>query len=432
MTRMSWGSTIGVAFLTGIVGAVSAGYLTYLFIVWYRLRAHDGGDLGYYFVFLPAGFLAGLALGAVISRMTAGFWTAQGLSLAALWGICAVIGFVGRMYGEVAPELDGQELMLQMELKCPRRWQSDSEVKQAEARGCSLRPFGPGRRVGPSMTGYVDWKHAAQVDGQWVVPCEVNLFSSREIRFVDITLGKTQVGLTLQLPAYPTNDNKQWSQWFTDGFGQEVGKPPLTGYAYRCRVKRIGEIQAEAAAAAHAFEEERDQAAKAIPAGAPLARWLPLFEDPDGSPAAYRWGGADRIERRTVAARVLELAPLLASSDRAVMRQAVFALGTLQETPPALVERLLTAGGLTVTLIAEAKAAPDETRIDAERKALQYFGPWRNAMNNASPAAAPRFLPILEEIERDASGSKPGDLEIILRYAREALEKLRAAPASGR
>src|SRR5579864_6362018 len=143
--------------------------------------------------------------------------------------------------------------------------------------------------------------------------------------------------------------------------------------------------------------------------------------------------GAAWIGRNvTVAARVLELAPLLASSDRAVMRQAVFALGTLQETPPALVERLLTAGGLTVTLIAEAKAAPDETRIDAERKALQYFGPWRNAMNNASPAAAPRFLPILEEIERDASGSKPGDLEIILRYAREALEKLRAAPASGR
>jgi hypothetical protein len=73
-----------------------------------------------------------------------------------------------------------------------------------------------------------------------------------------------------------------------------------------------------------------------------------------------------------VAARVLELAPLLASSN------------------------------LSITLINEAKAAPDESRIDAERKALQYFGVWINAMRNAGPAAGAKFRPILDEIERAA------------------------------
>ena len=55
---VSWGTTIGVAFLTGIAGAASAGYLTYWCIVWYRLASHDGGDLGYYLVFIPLGLLA--------------------------------------------------------------------------------------------------------------------------------------------------------------------------------------------------------------------------------------------------------------------------------------------------------------------------------------------------------------------------------------
>src|SRR5579872_6483822 len=103
---MSWGSTIGVAVLTGIVGAVSALYLTSLWITWYRLGRNDGGDLAYYVVFVPAGLLAGLALGALISRFVPGFWAAQGASLAVVLGLYAAIGLVGRMYGEVAPELD--------------------------------------------------------------------------------------------------------------------------------------------------------------------------------------------------------------------------------------------------------------------------------------------------------------------------------------
>src|SRR5579864_2549871 len=91
--------------------------------------------------------------------------------------------------------------------------------------------------------------------------------------------------------------------------------------------------------------------------------------------------GAAWIGRNvTVAARVLELAPLLASSDRTVMRQAVFALGSLQDTPEPLVEPLIVAGRLMIDLIKEARTL-DHPDLGAERRALQYFGMWRNAMN---------------------------------------------------
>ncbi len=425
--RLSWASTIGIAFLTGIAGAASAGYVTYLWTIWYRLRGHDGGDLGYYILFIPAGLLAGLLLGALISRNVSGFWAALGVSIAVMVGLCVVVGAVGRMYGEIAPELDGDELVLQVEVKLPKGWQPDNDVVRPEGRGCTLQPLGPGRRVGSRYSGTVDWKKASQVDGQWVAPCEVLLFSSRETRFVDLNLGKTWVGFSLRLPAHPTRENEQWSQWFTDGFSQEVGKPPMTGYAYRCRVKREGEIRDEAAAAANAFFQAREQAAAAVPDDAPAAKWIPLFEDPDGTPASYRWGGADRRERRMLAPRVLELAPLLESGDRTVTRQAVFALGSLQETPSALVEPLIAAGRMAVTLIDEAKAATAEAKMDAETKASRYFDMWSNAMTNAGPAAAPKFRPMLEEIERDASTGGPGDLEIVARRAKEFLGKIATA-----
>src|SRR5579864_6350651 len=118
-TSMSWGSTIGVAFLTGIAGAASAGYLTYLCVIWYRLQTHDQGELGYYIIFVPLGLLAGFAIGVVLGRIILGFWAAQGWSLGVVLGLCAVFGLVARIYGEVAPELDGSRLLLQVELKCP-------------------------------------------------------------------------------------------------------------------------------------------------------------------------------------------------------------------------------------------------------------------------------------------------------------------------
>lgn len=421
---MSWGTTIGVAFLTGIAGAASAGYLTYLCIVWYRLRTHDGGELAYYLVFVPLGLVAGFTIGALITRRASGFWAGQGVSLALVVGLCAVIGLFARMYGEVAPELDGDRLMLQVELKYPRGWQPDNEARRAEGRSCRLQPIGPGARMAPSMQGSVDWKKADQVEGQWIVPCEVLLFSSRQNRLVAVTLGKTWVEFNLRLPPNPPKENMEWSPWIKEGFSQETGQPPVTDYAYRCRVKRVSEIRDEAAAAQSAFWQEREKAAEAIPADAPVALWLPLFEDPDGSPADYRWGGADRMERKALASHVLELAPLLASNDRTVKRQAVFALGSLQETPQPLVEPLLAAGRLTIELIKEARGragTPDDPDLEAERKALQYFGMWSTAMSHAGPAAAPKFRPILEEIEREAGTSKTGDIEIIARKAREYL-----------
>jgi hypothetical protein len=426
---MRWGATIGIAFLTAIAGAASAGYLASRCVEWYRISSFEGGS-GFFVVYLGLlGLIVGLVAGAVIGRVVhAGFWIAQGYALLSVVGVCLLIGFFARKYGEVAPEIDGDQLILDVELKCPRGWQPDNKTRSESGSICWLEAVRPGVARGPQIPGSVNWKKAREVDGQWIVPCSVWLFSSRENRYVRVILGnKTDVSFLLELPEQPGKGEKQWSAWTNEKFSYPIGGPPVTDYFYRCRVERKSEIVDEDAVARSAVLAEREKAVAALPDDAPILEWLPWFEDIDGGPSATGWGGADRRERRVLGPRVLELGPLLASKDRTVMRRAVYALGALYETPPQLVEPLANAGRLTVDLIKEARAkapAPDDPDVAAEEKALQYFHIWRIAVMNAGPAEFPKCRSVLEEIQREASVSKTGPIEFVARTAREDLEKL--------
>jgi hypothetical protein len=424
---LSWGSIIGIGCLGAVGGAASAVFLTYKCIEWYRMGTHDQGEFGYYLVFVPVGLACGFIAGALIARVLSGFWLSLGVVMGALMGLCLIAALVGRAYGEVAPELDGDQLMLQVELNCPAGWQPDSDALRAEGRSCRLQPMGPGRRMAPAVYGTLDWNTAHQSDGRWIVPCEVKLVSSRENRLVAFALGKQWVEFNLQLPPYPTAANKDWSAWIVEGFSQQVGKPPTTGFAYRCRVKGIRAIRDEEAAARTAFWQQREDAARSIPADAPIERWLPLFEDPGGIPAQYRWGGADRTERRSVATRVLELGPMLASKDKTVMRQAVFAIGSLYETPPVLVPPLLGAAGhFTLEMIREAKAQAEMAQssgTDPGTRPLQYFDMWSRAIRNAGPIHAPELRALLQDVRRETAGCK-GDLWILGNQAKELEQSL--------
>jgi hypothetical protein len=435
VATMSWAATIGTGIVTGLAGAVGAGVLTYFTCEWYGLRRNDGADLGYYIVFIPVGILCGFAIGAIISRMVPGYAAAQALSLGAVIAICALGGFVSRLYGEVPPELDGDKLILHVELKYPPDWEPDREAKRPEGRFCDIRPMGPGHRMGARSGGNVIWEDRRQENGQWVVPCDVRLTSSREVRYVSETLGKSWAQFYLHMDGRPSNKNKEWSPWISEGFSYRDSTGPVTGYSYRYKVERISAIRDREGAAANAFWNAREQALAALTDDAPMEQWIALFEDPNGTPAGSRWGGAERRERKVVSARVLELAPLLQSKDPKVMRQAVFALGALYETPQELVQPLVVAGQLVPELIREARATPvtdddpGTSQEKAQTRALQYFSMWKNAMNNLKPAPDARFRPVLAEIVREAEATPmKGDVEILVREAKESLQKV-AAPA---
>lgn len=426
---MSWLTTIGVALVTAFTGGACAGVLTYFIVAWFGLRRHDGGDLGYYIVFIPVGILCGLVVGVVVSRLrpASGGLMTLGVSLALLLVAAGAVAVGAHMFGDTAPamtsEQEANQLVLQVELKYPPGWVPDgAAVKRTETMKCELLPLeGPDYKPGKPTPGTVSWRNAKMVEGRWVVPCDVILKGSPKARLVSLTIGKTWVEFNAELPPIVTAD-ADWSEWTTDGFSQ----PALANCAYRRRIRTLADIHDADAAAKRAVWEARDQAAAAIGPHDPIEKWLPLFEDPDGSPSAWRWGGAERMERKAVAARVMDLKPLLESKDQAVVRGAVCVLGALDTAPADLAEPLVGAGRVELDLIAAAARASETDREMAEKQAIRFWGMWKVAAKNTGGGKySERFRPILQQIEAAArqSGLKD-DVAIVARESKEALDSI--------
>ena len=121
---MSWLATIAIALLTAAVGLVLGGYLASLAVGWYRVSSFEGGS-GYFVVaFALIGAIAGLVLGLIGSRVAAasfgfGFWKALLASQVTLVGIAAIVGGIARLAADVPPTLDGETMLLVVEIRWP-------------------------------------------------------------------------------------------------------------------------------------------------------------------------------------------------------------------------------------------------------------------------------------------------------------------------
>ena len=430
---MNWGLTIVIALLTGIAGASAAGCIGEFCVDWYRISSREGGS-GYFVISLGlVGLLVGLVIGAVTSRVVqSGFWVAQGYALAIVVGVGLGIGLVARFFGEVAPTLDGDTVMLQAELKCPRGWKPDNKTKSQHGSNCWLETINTtSSSRGPSISGSVDWKQAKLVDEQWIATCEVSLFTGRKDRYVRVVLGKAaDVSFLLTMPGTPRAGHQQWSDWSNKYFSHEVGKPPVTDYQFRYRVKRDSEWRNERERAEAAARAARVAAVAAAVADAPISVLLPLFEQPDGNglPTADLLAGVEEGVRGAVKARAGELAPLLGSVDLQIARRAVYAAATMDAVPAELIEPLAKAGGrVTLELIRLARAGavrPDDPDLDAENRASTFFFKWGMAMTNAGEAAKGERVKVLRVIAKELAGDTTGDLATIRSYAEQDIKSL--------
>ena len=246
---MSWFTSIFVALLTGIAGAAASGYVAALAVDWYRISAREGGS-GYFIVLLGlVGLVVGLILGLVVSRKVAGgadpgFLKGLGYSLLSMLGTVAVIGGVARLQADVPPRLDGEELLLAVEV----RWPEGHAKSPADEPGEWLLRLSAssGRTIRMHKEGPL-WKEDAHVvDGRWVVPGAVEVFTARGERILDVVPdGVIKSGFIIPLPAYPGTRELQWSDWFPHA---RAGEPPLPdGHTYRFKVvPRSQPIRAEA------------------------------------------------------------------------------------------------------------------------------------------------------------------------------------------
>ncbi|MBW8770983.1 MAG: hypothetical protein JF589_14600 [Gemmatimonadetes bacterium] len=235
---MSWIASILVALLAAAIGLVLGGFIASHAVSWYRISSFEGGA-GYFVVGMALlGFVAGFLIGLVATRVVAasahpGVWRAIGWSQLIVIGVAAIVAGIARFSADVAPKLNGEELLLQVELRWPAT-QTTSPATDTTPR--RLKLYASHDHVARARRDGALWmEDAHQVDGRWVVPGAVAVWTSRGDRVLMVEPAFDGMhAFLVPLPAWPKNAQLEWSEWMPRA---REGAPALPdGFRMRFRV----------------------------------------------------------------------------------------------------------------------------------------------------------------------------------------------------
>jgi hypothetical protein len=341
---MSWPLSILVALLTAALATVASGLVMIACVGWYRISGFEGKSGYAVGAAAILGGVAGLIIGLLTSRMIAlpggeGFLKGLGISCAIVLVVAGTTAWIARKLADVPPTIDGQELMLEVELMLP----VDVKTKPGGS-GETYLEFGSvvNHVQRASRRGELRTPEARLEGGRWIVPGSVALFTERGMRTLGFQIdGAPVLGFMVPLPARPTHADEAWSEW---GPRPPAPNPPWPDSkpSYRFRVQRIeppppGPTQEEVDAA----EAAQEQATfAAIAPDAPITVWLPYTRY--GADEARLAAAVARIAARP--AYVSELAALMVAEDAELASDALRVVEHLPQPPAALVAPVAEAG----------------------------------------------------------------------------------------
>lgn len=226
---------------------LAAGFIAAACVDWYNIPSREGAS-GYYVIGIALlGLIAGCVIGLIVARLVAAgadprFLKAIGRSVAVVAVISIVSGAAARLLADVPPTIDGEALMLAVEV----RWPEDQVERPATGEGSlSLHsiPF-YSNTVRASEEGPLWMQDAERVDGRWIARGAVSVFTSRGKRMLvvapnrDDRDARTSEAFLVPLPAWPGKGSLEWSEWLPK---IRPGVAPLNKLTYRYRVQRSSE-----------------------------------------------------------------------------------------------------------------------------------------------------------------------------------------------
>ena len=234
---MSWLGTLLIALLTALMSAVLCGFAAAWGGDWYRVSAFEGqsGPFGLFIVF--AGLIGGLLIGVVMSRIAAaGADPSFGKGLRHAASACLVVIGIGtgiaRWLADVPPTLNGETLMLQVEL----RWPASQRTSPAADGAGHVVGLGAlsGHTLRTSKQGPLWLEDARLQDGRWIAPGAVELFTNRGQRLLRIEPEIPGAPGLLVPMGRPRARHLAWSEWLPHA---RPGAPALPdGFSYRFKV----------------------------------------------------------------------------------------------------------------------------------------------------------------------------------------------------
>ena len=239
---MSWTSSFFVGVLTGIVGLIVGSLVAGLAASWYRVPSFEAQSAAFVVsVAILAGFV-GFLIGVITSRVMPhpGFLRALGNANGILLGLIAVGGVVARLLADVPPTIDGEQLMLAVEI----RWPAGQKESPAALPGEPELELGSITRMSHTQRatsrGPLWTTDAHLVDGRWVAPGAVDIFTTRgRLSIVAMLDSNNNHGFIIPLSGAPSKNDMQWTEWYPHA---RPGDPPLAdGFQYRYRVQKRSE-----------------------------------------------------------------------------------------------------------------------------------------------------------------------------------------------
>jgi hypothetical protein len=122
---------------------------------------------------------------------------------------------LARALADVPPKIDGDTLLLAVEVRWPATQVSAPATVGSDEAFVNLHSVPHfSRTVRATERGPLWMEDARQVDGRWVVPGAVEVFTSRGTRMLTVHTGEKDVqGFEVPLPAFPSAKNLEWSDW---------------------------------------------------------------------------------------------------------------------------------------------------------------------------------------------------------------------------
>ncbi len=283
---MTWLVSFSVALLSGLAGILLTGFIANACVAWYQVTSREGAA-GFFVVFTSlGGGIAGLVVGLIVARFVAwqigpGFGKELAGALGVVMLVAGVAAMVCRALADVAPQIDGRDLNLEVEFRFPDRFdrkqspeadEHDWRFSLAALAGQTRRTWREGEMLGEA---------ARFENGQWIVPAKVHLFTERGKRNVLLVRQevKEDYNWLLPLPPRPGVEFEEWSDWIPQQLA--AGAPwPTNAISCRFRVQKIPLPPPPQSQADWKAEQDAKQEAAftSIPADAPVQAWFPYLD----------------------------------------------------------------------------------------------------------------------------------------------------------
>src|SRR5205823_3344488 len=121
---MIWLALIFTGLVTAAAGALLAGAVAAGAVKWYSISSFEGGS-GYFVAAIGImGMFAGLVIGLVCAGMSGAdsvghFFRGTGVALGITLALAGVAAGITRGLADIPPEIDGEDLFLVVDVRCP-------------------------------------------------------------------------------------------------------------------------------------------------------------------------------------------------------------------------------------------------------------------------------------------------------------------------